>query len=516
MNDPKTTTPRNNDEGPDRASAPLPFGAPEPERRIFCNRTLNMRRVKAIGYDMDYTLIHYQVERWERRAYAYLRQKLSELGWPVRDLTFEPEDVIRGLIIDRELGNLIKANQFGYIKSAAHGSRMLSREAQRKAYGDELVDLADKRWAFLNTLFSLSEAAMYSQLVDLLDAGDLPRGIGYGELYESVRSSLDAAHVEGELKAEIMRDPESFVDLDPLVPLTLLDQKAAGKRLLLITNSEWEYTLAMMAYAFDPYLPEGVEWRDLFDLVIVAARKPAFFWESMPLFEVVDDSGLARPVRAEQGQRGVFLGGNAALVETQLGLSGSEILYVGDHVFGDVHVSKGSQRWRTALILRELEDELRAARDFEAKQDELSRMMRVKAGMEFRLSQLRLDLQRRRELLEEPSSDSARGSAESTANSPAEPDASSPGEIEARIEALRAELIELDTHIAPLAVEASRLHNPRWGLITRSGNDKSLLAEQIERHADVYSSRVSNFLLETPFAYLRPPSGRLPHDIGLR
>jgi hypothetical protein len=48
----------------------------------------------------------------------------------------------------------------------------------------------------------------------------------------------------------------------------------------------------------------------------------------------------------------------------------------------------------------------------------------------------------------------------------------------------------------------------------RAGNDKSHLARQMERHADVYTSRVSNFLFATPFAYFRSPRGSLPHDPG--
>ena len=68
--------------------------------------------------------------------------------------------------------------------------------------------------------------------------------------------------------------------------------------------------------------------------------------------------------------------------------------------------------------------------------------------------------------------------------------------------------------LAPLAKAATELSNPRWGLLTRAGNDKSHLARQVERHADVYTSRVSNFLLATPFVYLRSLRGTLPHDPG--
>jgi HAD superfamily 5'-nucleotidase-like hydrolase len=333
---------------------------PPPERRVYCNRTLNLRSIKAIGYDMDYTLLHYRVDEWERTAYEYLRGQLAGLGWPVAELAFDPELFVRGLIVDRELGNIVKANRFGYVKRACHGTRELDFDRQRRTYERTLVDLAEPRWVFLNTLFSHSEACMYAQLVELLDQARLPGVMGYGELYDRTKRALDRAHLEGHLKAEIVADPDRFVDLDPELPLALMDQRQAGKKLLLITNSEWQYTKAMMSYAFDRFLPRDTTWRELFDVVIVSARKPDFFSGRNPLFEVVDDDGLLRPCIGGLRAGGRFLGGDAGQVETFLGASGEEILYVGDHIWADVHISKSVLRWRTALVLRELEDERRA------------------------------------------------------------------------------------------------------------------------------------------------------------
>src|SRR5205823_3001449 len=85
-----------------------PFNRPPHERGIFCNRTLNMRSIRAIGYDMDYTLIHYHSAVWERAAYEYTKRHFVEKGWPVAELEFDAEIVSRGLIIDTELGNLLK------------------------------------------------------------------------------------------------------------------------------------------------------------------------------------------------------------------------------------------------------------------------------------------------------------------------------------------------------------------------------------------------------------------------
>ncbi|KAL9325734.1 hypothetical protein ACSQ67_006379 [Phaseolus vulgaris] len=108
-----------------------PSSSRESPRGIFCSRTLNLRSISAIGYDMDYTLIHYNVMAWEGRAYDYCMENLRNMGFPVDGLAFDPDLVIRGLVIDKEKGNLVKADRFGYIKRAMHGTKMLSTRAVR-------------------------------------------------------------------------------------------------------------------------------------------------------------------------------------------------------------------------------------------------------------------------------------------------------------------------------------------------------------------------------------------------
>lgn len=471
---------------------------PEPARRVFCNRTLNMRSIRAVGCDMDYTLVHYDVEAWEHRAYEHVRERLLARGFPLGPLRFDADLFTRGLILDVELGNVVKANRFGYVTRAAHGTQLLPHDAQRQTYAQVWVDLSEPRWVFLNTLFSLSEVCMYAQLVDLLDAGSLGVELGYRGLYALVRDTMNAAHLEGQLKAEIVARPERFVVLDPDLPTALLDLKQAGKLLLLVTNSEWAYTQAMMSYAFDRYLPAGMSWRQLFDLTIAQAGKPDFFEGTAPLYELSEPSERAEGSRPTDRLRlgAAYLGGHAQLVETQLELAGDEILYIGDHVYADVHVSSQIRRWRTALVLRELEVEIAAQLEFAPSQRELQRLMRRKEVLEREQAQLRLTLQRAL-------------AAVASGENP-----SGQREIHERLKVLRSEQQELDRSITPLAQQAGALGNLRWGPLMHAGNDKSRLARQIERHADVYTSRVSNFLHVTPFGYLRAPRGSLPHDVG--
>lgn len=465
-----------------------------PERQVFCNRTLNMRSVRAIGFDMDYTLVHYDVHEWESRAYAHVLQRLAQHDVDTDGLQFAPELFARGLIVDLELGNIVKANRFGYVTQAAHGTALLPHDAQRRAYSQTWVDLAEPRWVFLNTLFSISEACIYAQLVDRFDAGGLQHLGGYGDLYGLVRDSINAAHLEGQLKAEIIAAPERFVDVDPDLPRTLLDLHHAGKKLFLATNSEWHYTRAMMHYVFHGHLG-GLDWRQLFELVIVEAQKPGFFERDAGFHEVLTDDGNERPLQGPLRGGGVYRGGNAEHVQQALGLDGSEILYVGDHVYADVHVSSRIRRWRTALVLRELEHEVAAEAGFVEEQRALERLMHEKVALDEEQAALRLALLRYEH-----------------GDAPPQGMPHDPDELQSMSRSVRARIDDLDQRIAPLAQAAGHLGHPRWGPAMRAGNDKSRLARQIEGHADIYTSRVSNLMWVTPFGYLRGARGRLPHD----
>jgi len=456
----------------------------KPERGVFVNRTLNMRSVEAVGYDMDYTLIHYNVDMWEGAAFDEARDLLAAQGYPVADLQFDPEQFTIGLVFDLKLGNVVKATRFGYVVRAQHGNELLSFEEQRDVYREDIVELSSSRFEFMNTLFELSRASLFTQLVALFDAKLLDGVRDYFQLYDVINEALGEAHMAGLLKAKIVADPDRFVDLDKDIAATLLDQRRARKKLALITNSDWAYTSKMMNYAVDPYCPEGTTWRDLFDVVIVSANKPRFFSGHDPIYRVVDeDESLLLPHTGPLEAGHVYFGGNAHLVEESLDVSGGQPLYVGDHLFGDVHVTKDVLRWRTALIARELEAEVADAITFDEQQHLLEALMAEKIEKDRRQAQLRLARAK------------GRGA-----------------EVAAELAEVTARAVELDEQIAPLARAASGLGNAIWGPLMRAGNDKSLFARQVERYADAYTSRVSNLRYETPYAYLRAARGSLPHD----
>jgi HAD superfamily 5'-nucleotidase-like hydrolase len=485
---------------------PSPYPRGEPQRAVYCSRTLNMRAIQAIGYDMDYTLVHYDVDAWEGRAYSYGMQSLSEMGVPVDGLQFDSSLIIRGLILDCELGNIVKADRFGIVKRAMHGTRMLSPAEVRASYGRETVSLRNEsRWVFLNTLFSVSEAVMFAQLVERLDAGIIPHQVcapSYSALYKLVSKALFLAHVEGKLKAEIVQDPAKFIERDPELAQTLLDQRASGKSLLLITNSDLEYTDAVMAFAHEPYLPQGMKWRDMFDYIIVNARKPDFFKGTGALYEVVTPDGLMRPAHSLR-RGGIYCGGSAKMVEQALELSGENFLYIGDHIYSDAARRFLNLSWRTCLVIRELEEEIEAFASGREHRAALREALKKKDLVGDAFNNLRLARQR---ALMGPDARTAH------ADGPV-----IPAEDESLVNEALAQLIavmeRLDDQIAPAIEQDGADFNARWGYLSRAGvNDRSQLLSQIERYADIYTSRVSNFLRYSPFVYFRSPTQSMAHD----
>ena len=92
---------------------------PSPANRIFCNRSLNMQHIDAVGFDMDYTLAMYKPETFEVLAYTLTCEKLVNVyGYPTEVLRYEydHEYMVRGLVVDKKRGNILKMDRHKYVK----------------------------------------------------------------------------------------------------------------------------------------------------------------------------------------------------------------------------------------------------------------------------------------------------------------------------------------------------------------------------------------------------------------
>merc|ERR1719247_2649589 len=84
----------------------------------------------------------------------------------------------------------------------------------------------------------------------------------------------------------------------------------------------------MMHAAYDPFLPPGTQWRDLFSVVVVSACKPDFFDKDArrPVYQIATEDGMLREgfqvrgwvhvrwwVRASRGEMPALQGTGVAL-----------------------------------------------------------------------------------------------------------------------------------------------------------------------------------------------------------
>jgi 5'-nucleotidase len=453
---------------------PQPWEVLPPQRRIYTNRNLRMNSIAAIGFDMDHTLAIYHTETFSELCFDLaVTWLVAQKGYPprIQDLNYDPAAAIRGLIVDKRQGNLLKVDAYGYVSRVRHGGRQQTRDERRRQYKRGRIRIGSERYRVFDTLFDLPEGSLYNGLVALKDQEPalIPRS--YRVLFNDIREAVDTIHRDGTLKRQVIAHLDRFFHKDAGLAETLRQFRKAGKKLFLLTNSEVDYTAAVMNHL----LGQGSEpWEEIFDLVICSSRKPDFFVQQ----------GGGRSVPRGQiphlaNRRGnCYAGGDAFFLESKIGGFGDAILYFGDHTYGDILRSKMSVGWRTAMIIPELEEEVGAL-------NELRSEVRVLADLEEQLEDLVIE---RDGLL-------AQGQTAAL-----------------RVRQLEAAIADSLGRRSVMQRRLAGAFNPYWGSLFKEGRAASRFGAQVMDFACIYSSRVSNFLNYPVDKFFAKPAERMPHE----
>ncbi|MCK7540889.1 MAG: HAD-IG family 5'-nucleotidase [Marinilabiliales bacterium] len=221
---------------------------------------------------------------------------------------------------------------------------------------------------------------------------------------------------------------------------------------------------------------------------------PGFFSQKNPFREISETAGLLE-----------MDGGNIFEFEEKLGVSGDAILYVGDHIYGDMLKTKQTSAWRTLMIIPEIENEL---------------AMKIKnKSASRRLLQLMIDKERSRAEARKlrkrafgSSQDQGRGIRQphnrEVAFNRRENIADRPPRQVEHDQQMTRKLEEIKL----LEDEIDMSFNPFFGELFREKTDLSLFAEQMTDFACIYTSRVTNILHYPPDEYFHIPIPMLPHD----
>ncbi|KAG5865402.1 hypothetical protein JTB14_010848 [Gonioctena quinquepunctata] len=456
------------------------------KQRIFVNRSLHLENIKFYGFDMDYTLAEYKSPEYEKLGFDLVKQHMVSIGYPHEILEFEydPTFAVRGLWFDSLYGNLLKVDAYGNILVCVHGFEFLKHSRVYELYPNKFLTLEESRVYVLNTLFNLPETYLLACLVDFFtnskDYRKTDTGVicdellmSYKSIFQDVRNAVDFVHLQGDLKNRTIENLGKYVKKDERLPMFLTRLRESGAKTFLLTNSGYTFTDKIMSYLFD--FPHGARpedphrnWKTYFDIVVVDACKPLFFGEGTILRQVDTSTGGLRvgvhtgPLQAEH----IYSGGSCDVFTKFIGAKGKDVLYVGDHIFGDILKSKKIRGWRTFLIVPELVRELHVWTDKCQLFDELQ-------NLDVKLGEMYKNLD---------------------SSTKEKPD----------ISKLRAAIRDV-THKMDMSYGM-------MGSLFRSGSRQTFFSSQVVRYADLYAASHLN-LLYYPFSYMfRAPAMLLPHE----
>ncbi|XP_071723965.1 uncharacterized protein [Rutidosis leptorrhynchoides] len=492
-------------------------------KQIFCNRSLNMKNTIAVGFDMDYTLAQYMPETFESLAYEGTVKKLvNDLGYPqeLLEWSFDWKYMVRGLVLDKKRGNILKMDRHKYVKVAYHGFREMSKEEKVGTYGNTLIrdSFDEPDYALIDTLFSLAEAYLFSQLVDFIDnnPGKVPKGVDYTQMYKDVRAAVDLCHRDGTLKQMVAKDPKRYINEDKCIVPMLQMLRDSGRSTFLVTNSLWDYTNMVMNFLCGYRTSDGdnvcsFDWLQYFDVVITGSAKPGFFHEDnrASLFEVEPETGMllntdngtplpqvgnTLPRLVLQGDKKcrIFQGGSVGHLHKLLSIeSSSQVLYVGDHIYGDILRSKKVLGWRTMLVVPELEREVELLYELRNTRKQLRLLRNERDIIEDEIQHLKWSIK-----FDELKDDSI------------SKHTSIIDQLECKRDKARNahQLAQRECH--------QKFHKV-WGQLMKTGYQNSRFAHQVERFACLYTSQVSNLSFYSPDKYYRPSEDFMPHEFDI-
>lgn len=473
---------------------------PSPRNRVYCNRSLRLDAIDWVGFDMDYTLAIYDQPEMDRLSIEATLRKMVERGYPeaLLQVPLRADFPIRGLLVDRKLGNVLKMDRYKYVKRAYHGMREMTKEERRREYHSRRLRPASERYHWVDTLYGLSEVTVYCGVIEHLEAEGT--SVDFEQLFVDVRECIDLAHRDGSIKDIIGSDPARYVDRDPMLPATLHAMRSAGKKIFLLTNSFPVYSDRVMRYLLDGALPAYRSWRSYFDVIVCGAGKPGFFAQERPFLRPTKDPNEFEEVTGELERGKLYVGGSIGAFGELLGTTPDRVMYVGDHIYGDVLRANKDSAWRTVMVVQEMDAELQAQSEVLHSLARLDRLEEQRSRLldevgEFQQALKRLQRRKEKEGKLRPADEADRQRHRRAVD-----------RLKARVRVTEQEYDQLERGVS------QRFH-PFWGSIFKAGPEVSLFGHQVETYSGLYTSRVSNFLRYSPLHYFQSPRDRMPHEL---
>ncbi|XP_071561762.1 5'-nucleotidase domain-containing protein 1 isoform X1 [Temnothorax nylanderi] len=330
-----------------------------------------------VGFDLDNTLLRYNVTNLVHMEYEMLARFLVDRrGYSAKHLLKLPltdddlDFMQKGLLLDMERGNVLRLSPDGVIRRACHGSRLLNADQIREIYPEQRWEATD---VFCRDVLAAWNGPLSEKLRSALDYFDIVAGLAFARavdtLDEERGSPLDRYNIWPDILAglfymfsrehfqsnkgifgHVKRDPEKYLRKCSSDTISWLREVKKKSATFLITGSNADFASFTASYAL------GEDWRSLFDIVVCYARKPGFFINNRPFFDVVNNNET--DIASRDLKRGeMYSQGNwNDLLEFLARITGKinqRCLYVGDNLVQDIYVPNAFARCDTLAVIEE-------------------------------------------------------------------------------------------------------------------------------------------------------------------
>jgi len=442
--------------------------------RVFPNHLLDLSKVDVYGFDFDFVLASY-TPQLQPLIYNLVKEiMVKEKKYPDDFMKFEydPSFAVRGLHFDCQQGVLMKLD-FVFninIETVYLGREQLQPHQVYKRYpGLHLKrEYAANNLRHICDLFGLSECTLLADIVQYF----VERSIQFdaASVYRDVRDAVQFVH-QHTLHTAIQSNIPLYVEEKPELGALLAKIREEGRTTFMLTNNQYSNVDYLMRFIV-PELPAGYpDWTSLFDVVMTVAGKPRFFTDKDRPFRQLNserDGVLWTPVKSlERGE--VYRAGCLTTMERLTKWGKRSVLYMGDHIQNDLIDAVKHWGWRTCAIIKELDEAITCHNSLEYRNClSFHEQLYILHSMAVR------QLPRDHELI-----------------------------------------TKIDRHISSLTRDLMHLRHPKFGCVFKSGTKETIIAYQLLRFADIYTSRVEN-ILSSPAGVTLTPSRRLmAHDISI-
>ncbi len=451
---------------------------------------------------MDYTIARYKQEAFENLAFQATLKKFLEAGYPeeLSQLKYKPHFLKRGLLVDRKRGNILKADTHKYIKHGYHGHKIISKEERRKLYNTS--SFRAHTFLSIDTFFELSEVQLFAEIVDFMNENPGKIKKDFEEIYQDLRYFIDLSHQDNSIKDEVIANPEKYIDVDMELANTLIHLIESEKSLFLLTNSNFQYTQCIMSFLLDGKNDDFPKWQDYWDILIVSSNKPSFFTSAEPFYEVEEETKKLKPHKKNFLPHKFYHGGNARLFEKMTGYVGDEILYAGDHIYGDIVRSKETVNWRTLLLVPELEIEIPIQENQKILLTKIKKLIQSKERLEEISQYIQSKININNKFIKKHSLNSSLCKMFSATTD----------KLKDKLSSTELRLQIINKKIKELTREKEKEIHPIWGSIMNTGLEHSRFAKQVIQHACLYTSKITNLKNYSPFKKFVSFHERMPHE----